>query len=79
MRILADKRLQRPDGPDPFSFMQPLHHQEDKDHHDRNLHQHKQGVEVGHQVNAFQVRRGQNRDKTTTHTHGGTSGNSADR
>ena len=63
MRILADKRLQRPDGPHPLAFVQPLHHQNDKHHHDRNLHQHEQGVEVGHQVNAFQVRGGQNGDK----------------
>ena len=63
MRILADKRLQRPDGPHPLAFVQPLHHQNDKHHHDRNLHEHEQGVEVGHQVNAFQVRGGQNGDK----------------
>ena len=64
MGILADKRLQRPDGPDPFTLMQPLHHQENKDDHDRNLHQHKQRIEVGHQIDAFDIRRGQNRHKS---------------
>ena len=63
MRILTDKRLQRPDGPDPFAFVQPLHHEENKHHDDRHLHQDKQGIEVRHQVNAFQIGRGKDRHK----------------
>ena len=63
MRILTDKRLQRPDGPYPLAFVQPLNHQNDEYHHNRDLHQHEQGVEVRHQINAFQVCGGQNGDK----------------
>ncbi len=63
MRILADKGLQRPDGPDPFAFVQPLHH-ENNEHHDyRDLHQYKQRIEVRHQINAFQIGRGEDRYK----------------
>ncbi|CSP84660.1 Uncharacterised protein [Shigella sonnei] len=38
--------------------MQSLNHQEDKHHHDGDLHQYKQGIEVSDQVDALQIRGG---------------------
>ncbi len=39
--------------PTPSPLCSPLYHQNHKHHHDGDLHQHEQGIEVGHRVNAF--------------------------
>ncbi|MNP15320.1 hypothetical protein D3C76_1076740 [compost metagenome] len=55
MGVFTDKGLQTPHLPNSFTIVQPSYHQEDKHHDNRHLRHHKQGVEVCHQADAFQV------------------------
>ncbi|MNI39879.1 hypothetical protein D3C73_940720 [compost metagenome] len=63
MRIFADEGLQAPYRPQSFTVVQATYHQEDKHHNDCHLGQYEQGIEVGHQIDAFQVDGGNDNHK----------------